>query len=59
VLWVSSDFEELARVCDRVLIIAGGSIRSQLSGDEVTEEAISTGVFQYSTGEGAMLANAG
>lgn len=56
VIWVSSDFEELARVCDRVLIMAGGAIRAELSGDQVTEEAISTAVYHYSTDEGAMLA---
>jgi ribose transport system ATP-binding protein len=59
VLWVSSDFEELARVCDRVLIMAGGKIRSELTGDEVTEESISTNVFRHSTDQGALLADAG
>jgi ribose transport system ATP-binding protein len=56
VVWVSSDFEELARVCDRVLIMAGGTLRSELTGDDVSEEAISTAVYHYSTGEGAMVA---
>lgn len=58
VLWVSSDFEELARVCDRVLIMAGGTIRAELTGDEVTEESISTNVFRHSTDQGALLADA-
>ncbi len=56
VVWVSSDFEELARVCDRVLVMAGGAIRAELTGDDVTEEAISTAVYHYSTDEGAMVA---
>lgn len=56
VVWVSSDFEELARVYDRVLIMAGGKLRSELTGDGVSEEAISTAVYHYSTGEGAMVA---
>jgi ribose transport system ATP-binding protein len=58
VLWVSSDFEELARVCDRVLIMAGGTIRAELTGDEVTEGSISTNVFRHSTDQGALLADA-
>jgi hypothetical protein len=36
--------------------MAGGAIRAELSGDQVTEEAISTAVYHYSTDEGAMLA---
>ncbi|MBV9192742.1 MAG: sugar ABC transporter ATP-binding protein [Solirubrobacterales bacterium] len=58
VIWVSSDFEELARVCDRVLIMAHGLVRSELTGNDVTEDAISTAVYRYSTDEGAMLAHA-
>jgi ribose transport system ATP-binding protein len=58
VLWVSSDFEELARVCDRVLIMAGGTVRAELTGDEVTEGSISTNVFRHSTDQGALLADA-
>jgi ribose transport system ATP-binding protein len=49
-LWVSSDFEELATVCDRVLIVADGTVRSQLAGDEVTEDKISSAVYHHSTG---------
>jgi ribose transport system ATP-binding protein len=32
---VSSDFEELARVCDRVLVLSGGRIVGEVSGDEL------------------------
>ena len=32
---VSSDFEELAHVCDRVLILADGRIVAQVAGDEL------------------------
>jgi ribose transport system ATP-binding protein len=56
-LWVSSDFEELAAVCDRVLIVAEGVVRSELSGDELTEEAISSAVYYYSTDAASVLAD--
>jgi ribose transport system ATP-binding protein len=56
VLWVSSDFEELATVCDRVLILADGLVRSELSGDEVTEDKISSAVYYYSTDAASALA---
>jgi ribose transport system ATP-binding protein len=55
-LWVSSDFEELATVCDRVLVIADGLVRSELSGDEVTEDKISSSVYYYSTDAASVLA---
>lgn len=47
VLLVSSDFEELSRVCDRVLVLAGGRITSELRTPDVdptrlTELAFST-----------------
>lgn len=54
-LWVSSDVEELATVCDRVLIMADGAIRTELSGAELTEEKISSAVYYYSTDAAVML----
>lgn len=59
VLWVSEDFEELATVCDRVLIMADGLIRSELTGDAVTEDSISSAVYHYSTDAAEVLAEAG
>jgi ribose transport system ATP-binding protein len=59
VLWVSEDFEELATVCDRVLIMADGHIRSELIGDAVTEDNISSAVYHYSTDAAEVLAEAG
>jgi ribose transport system ATP-binding protein len=55
-LWVSSDFEELATVCDRVLIMADGRIRAELVGDEITEDRISAAVYSHSTDAAAVLA---
>jgi ribose transport system ATP-binding protein len=36
----SSDLEELADLCDRVLVIVDGQISAELEGDELTEGAI-------------------
>jgi ribose transport system ATP-binding protein len=55
-LWVSSDFEELATVCDRVLIVADGEVRAELTGDEVTDEAISSAVYHHTTDAASVLA---
>lgn len=56
-LWVSSDFEELAAVCDRVVIMAAGLVRAELSGDEITEDKISAAVYYYSTDAASVLAD--
>jgi ribose transport system ATP-binding protein len=58
-LWVSSDFEELEMVCDRVLIMANGVIRAELSGDDVREDKISSSVYYYSTDAASVLAEGG
>jgi ribose transport system ATP-binding protein len=39
-LVVSSDMEELSRVCDRVLVLHHGRIVNELAGDELTEEKL-------------------
>ncbi len=40
VVCASADYEQLAAICDRVLIIAGGRVARQLTGADVTEERI-------------------
>lgn len=45
VVWVSSDFEELATTCDRVVVINNGQVTSQLIGSDITPEAITARVF--------------
>jgi ribose transport system ATP-binding protein len=40
VLYAGSDYDELARVCNRVVIISNGTVQRILSGDEVTKERI-------------------
>lgn len=40
VLCCSSDYDQLSLICDRVLIFAKGRIVSQLSGEEISKDAI-------------------
>ena len=45
VVWVSSDFEELATTCSRVFVLNNGRATSEMLGDELTPEAITARVF--------------
>ena len=45
VVWVSSDFEELATTCTRVLVLNNGRATSEMLGDELTPESITARVF--------------
>jgi ribose transport system ATP-binding protein len=40
ILCASSDYEQLASICDRVLVFSRGRIVSELAGDEVTKDNI-------------------
>lgn len=40
VVVVTSDFEELAQLCDRILILRGGDVAAELAGDDVTTHKI-------------------
>jgi ribose transport system ATP-binding protein len=48
VVWVTTDFEELAEMCDRVLVFADGRVVTELSGDQVTKPAIDEAVIRTS-----------
>jgi ribose transport system ATP-binding protein len=50
VLWVSSDHDELAAVCDRVHVIADGRAVAELAGDAITAERVSAAVYDASIG---------
>jgi ribose transport system ATP-binding protein len=49
VLWVTTDFAELAEMCDRVLVLADGRVVTQLAGGEVTKPAIDEAVIRTSS----------
>jgi ribose transport system ATP-binding protein len=40
VICASSDYEQIAKLCDRVLIFADGRLKHELKGDDVTNERI-------------------
>jgi ABC-type sugar transport system ATPase subunit len=44
-LVVSSEFEELSEICDRVLILWKGSVIQELTGKQITLENLVSGVF--------------
>ncbi len=46
VLWVTTEFGELAEVCDRVMVVTQGRHTATLTGEELTEEAISAAALR-------------
>lgn len=46
VLWVTTDIQELAAVSDRVLVMAGGVVTDELTGADVTKEAIDAAMLR-------------
>lgn len=59
VVWVTTDFEELALVSDRVLVLANGAVVAELVGDSITEDAINIAVYRSSVGAGLTTAATG
>ena len=54
VLCASSDFEQLATICDRVLVIARGRIASELVGEEVSKERLAERCYASTSAERAI-----
>lgn len=46
---ISSDVEELAQVCDRVVVLCEGRVSGELIGDEITEQRIIELSYDHST----------
>ncbi len=46
VLWVTTEFGELAEVCDRVIVVTQGRHTATLTGEGLTEEAISAAALR-------------
>ncbi|HEY1820288.1 MAG TPA: sugar ABC transporter ATP-binding protein [Trebonia sp.] len=46
VVWVGTDFEELAEMCDQVLVLANGRVVKSISGSELTKSAIDEAVLR-------------
>jgi ribose transport system ATP-binding protein len=53
VICASSDWEQLAEICDRVLIVAHGAIAASVSGGALTESAIGHACYRVSTQSGS------
>jgi ribose transport system ATP-binding protein len=51
VLWVTTEFGELAEICDRVIVLAQGRQTETLAGEELSEEAISAAALRQQTRE--------
>jgi rhamnose transport system ATP-binding protein len=49
ILWVSTDFDELAAVSDRVLVCASGTIVSEVPGPPFTRDRITAEVYAKSS----------
>lgn len=43
---VSVEYDDLAHICDRVLVIGGGRVVAELSGDDLTPESVTTAAFR-------------
>jgi ribose transport system ATP-binding protein len=50
VVWVSTDYEQLAAVCDRVVVFGRGRVASELTGDQVTKERIAEQCYSVAEG---------
>jgi len=46
VLWVTTDFGELAEVCDRVIILSEGRTTETLAGEELSDDAITAAALR-------------
>ena len=51
VLWVTTEFGELAEVCDRVIVLNQGRHTETLAGEDLSEEAISAAALRQQTRE--------
>ena len=54
VVCASADYEELAGLCDRVLVLARGEVALELSGDELTKERIAEQVLTSTSAAGVL-----
>jgi ribose transport system ATP-binding protein len=57
VVCASADYEELAGVCDRVLVLARGTVARELSGAELTKERIAEQVLTSTSAGDALATN--
>src|SRR5262249_61454806 len=46
VICASSDYEQLAAICDRVLVFGGGVVVDEIEGDRITKSAIAEACYR-------------
>jgi ribose transport system ATP-binding protein len=46
VLCASSDYEQLAAICDRVLVFSRGVVADEISGDRISKSAIAEACYR-------------
>ena len=56
ILLISNEYEDLERVCDRVLVFGDGCVHEELTGDAVGETAIAGACLRASLLDGAAVA---
>ena len=54
-LWVSTDFDELGTICDRILVCAGGAIVGTVPGPPFTRDRITSEVYSTAARDEARL----
>jgi ribose transport system ATP-binding protein len=47
VVCISTDYEQLAAVCDRVVVFGGGRVAHELTGGELTEDGIAEQCYRF------------
>ena len=53
VLWVTTDFGELAEICDRVIVLSEGRQVTTIAGEELTDDAITAAALRQSRPAGS------
>jgi ribose transport system ATP-binding protein len=59
VVCVSTDYDQLAAVCDRVIVFGGGRIGCELTGDQVTKERIAQQCYRVAESHSGSHLDAG
>ena len=56
---MSTDYEQLAAVCDRVAVFGRGRVASELTGDQVTKERIAEQCYRVAESRSGSHLDAG
>jgi ribose transport system ATP-binding protein len=59
VVCVSTDYEQLAAVCDRVVVFGRGRVARELTGDQVTKERIAEQCYRVAESDSGSHLDAG